>query len=77
MPKDSYFAVQTIYYPGFTIGGMFGEFGAIVATLALLFVTPIESGAFWLTCGTLGALLLMQGVFWLLVQPVNKAWLKG
>lgn len=34
--REAYFAVQTIDYPGFTIGGAFGEFGAILATLVLL-----------------------------------------
>ncbi len=44
--REAYFAVQTIYYPGFTIGGAFGEFGAILATLILLAVTPFASRGF-------------------------------
>lgn len=43
--KEACVTVQSIYYPGFTIGGLFGEFGAIVATMILLVATPSETGA--------------------------------
>jgi hypothetical protein len=29
LDEKQYKAVQTIYYPGFTIGGMVGEFGGL------------------------------------------------
>jgi len=35
------FAMQSIYYPGFTIGGGIGEFGGLIAALILLFFTPL------------------------------------
>jgi hypothetical protein len=76
LPRETYFAVQTIYYPGFTIGGAFGEFGAILATLALLIVIPFGDATFWLTLAALVSLLLMHAVFWLVNQPVNKIWLE-
>ncbi len=76
LPKETYFAVQTIYYPGFTIGGAFGEFGAILAMLWLLIVTPFAGATFWLTLAALVFLLLMHAVFWLVNQPVNKIWLR-
>jgi hypothetical protein len=76
LSREEYFAVQTIYYPGFTIGGIFGEFGAILATLWLLVVTPFGNAAFWLTLAALVALLLMHAVFWLVNQPVNRIWLR-
>jgi hypothetical protein len=76
LSRDTYVAVQTIYYPGFTIGGFFGEFGAMLATLALLVLTPYASPAFWLTLGALVALLIMHGLYWVLTHPVNKFWLK-
>jgi hypothetical protein len=74
---DAYIAVQSIYYPGFTIGGMFGEVGAIPATLIALVLTPGESTAFPLTLAALAALILMHAVFWIVTQPVNKVWLAG
>jgi hypothetical protein len=43
--KDAYFAVQRIYYPGFTIAGI-SEPLAIAATAALLALTPSQSSAF-------------------------------
>jgi hypothetical protein len=41
-------AVQTIYYPGFTLGGL-GEPLAIVATLVMILMTPRTASAFWWT----------------------------
>lgn len=76
LSRDTYVAVQTIYYPGFTIGAVFGEFGAMLATLVLLALTPFASTAFWLTAGALVALLIMHGLYWMLTHPVNRFWLK-
>jgi hypothetical protein len=45
LSKETYFKVQSIYYPGFTIGGMVGETGGILATFALLSVT--ENAVAW------------------------------
>ena len=58
--KEEYVAVQSIYYPGFTIGAFFGEFGAIIAALVLLIATPSETLAHLLTFIGLIALLLMH-----------------
>lgn len=76
LTKEAYLGVQTIYYPGFTIGGFFGEFGAMVATLAFLIFTSPGSVAFWLTLAALLTLLVMHGIYWVLIHPVNKVWLK-
>ena len=76
LDKGAYLAVQSIYYPGFTIGAAFGEFGAMAATLILLLVTPYASAAFWLTLLAFIALLIMHGVYWVFTHPVNKFWLK-
>jgi hypothetical protein len=76
LPRETYFAVQAIYYPGFTIGGVFGEFGAMLATLALLIVTPFGTSEFWLTLTALVLLLVMHGVYWMVTHPVNKVWLQ-
>lgn len=77
LARASYFAVQPIYYPGFTIGGFVGEFGGMVATLvvlaALLFGTP----SFWLVLAAFLALLAAHGVYWVLTHPVNRVWLRG
>jgi hypothetical protein len=76
LTKDIYVAVQSIYYPGFTIGGIFGEFGAMLATIVLLVFTPFGGAAFWLTLVAFAALLCMHGLYWVLTHPVNKFWLK-
>ena len=76
LDKAAYNSVQTIYYPGFTIGGFFGELGAMLATAALLIATPFASPAFWPTLVALVGLLIMHGVFWAMTQPVNRFWLR-
>jgi hypothetical protein len=75
LDEEKYLVVQTIYYPGFTIGGMVGEFGALLATLALLLVTPYSGPAFLLTLIALLLLAAAHAVFWLVNQPANKIWL--
>lgn len=72
-----YKSVQSMYYPGFTIGGGIGEFGGIVFTALLLFLTPPRSADFWLTFVALLALLGMQAVYWLVTHPVNRLWVEG
>jgi hypothetical protein len=76
LDEATYRAVQRIYYPGFTIGGA-SEPLAILALVALLFMTPRTGSAFaW----TLVALLAMVGshlVYWLVTHPVNSVWLEG
>jgi hypothetical protein len=48
LDKETYLAVQAIYYPGFTIGGSVEPL-SIVATLLSLFMTRAGDPAFWLT----------------------------
>lgn len=76
LPKDHYLAVQSIYYPGFTIGGA-AEPLALLTTFALLVMTLAGTAAFWLTAGAFVALLAMHAAYWLLTHPVNSFWLEG
>lgn len=76
LSKDQYLTVQTIYYPGFPLGG-FAEVAVILAALALLVLTPPQSLQFWLTAGALAAFVIVQAIFWLMTQPVNKYWLEN
>jgi hypothetical protein len=76
LSRDQYFAVQAIYYPGFTIGGI-AEPLSIAVVLVLLVTTPFATRAFWLVALSLAALIVVQAVFWLITQPVNKYWLEG
>ncbi len=75
LTKEAYYAMQPIYYPGFTIGG-FAEPGGIVLTIFLLLVTPFGTVAFWLTLAALVGLIGTQAVYWLFTHPVNKFWLQ-
>jgi hypothetical protein len=75
LDKDTYLAVQGIYYPGFTYGGL-GEGLGMFATLVLLLLTPAHSPAFWWILTALIALVAMHAVYWVVTHPVNKYWLK-
>ena len=74
--KDNYIAVQSIYYPGFTIGGAVGEGLGMVATLFLLLTTGTSSPAFSWTLFAFLALIAMHATYWTVTHPVNKFWLK-
>jgi Domain of unknown function (DUF1772) len=76
LSKDAYFATQSIYYPGFTIGG-FAEIAALLALLLLTILTPQPSARFWLTAGAFVALLLSHAVYWIVTHPVNNFWVSG
>ncbi len=76
LDKEQYLAVQAIYYPGFTLGGI-AEFGSIVAALVLLILTPTGSLQFWLLAAALAALVTVQVIFWVMTQPVNRYWLQN
>jgi hypothetical protein len=73
--RDTYLAVQGIYYPGFTYGGL-GEGLGMFATFILLLLTPPNSPAFWWILTAFVALLAMHAVYWIVTHPVNKYWLK-
>ena len=75
LPKEQYLAVQAIYYPGFTFGGITEPLGVIVTAL-LAFLLPAGSLGFWLTIGACVTLMLMHATYWLLIHPVNNFWLR-
>lgn len=47
LDEPTYRSVQAIYYPGFTTGGLIGEFGGMLALVALLMATPPGAERFW------------------------------
>ncbi|HEX3915479.1 MAG TPA: hypothetical protein VHW71_18415 [Steroidobacteraceae bacterium] len=73
LTREQYLAVQTIYYPGFTIGGA-SEPLSIVLLVVLLAVSPERSIPFWLTLAALAMLIVVQIIFWTMTQPVNRFW---
>jgi hypothetical protein len=76
LDRETYCAVQPIYYPGFTLGGGCGEGLGLIASLALLLLTPSRSAAFpWAVIGFAG-LAATHATYWLLTHPVNGFWLK-
>ncbi|MCA1449886.1 DUF1772 domain-containing protein [Ensifer sp. IC3342] len=75
LAKEQYFAIQPIYYPGFTIGGAAEPLG-LLFTAILLFLTPPGTLAFWLIASAFIGLLAMQATYWILTHPVNNFWLR-
>jgi hypothetical protein len=76
LDEPTYRAVQAIYYPGFTIGGLVGEFGSMLVLATLLFLIPRGSERFWWIAAALGFLLAGHAIYWIVTHPVNSAWLK-
>jgi hypothetical protein len=75
LSKEQYLAVQPIYYPGFTFGGVAEPLG-LVMILALIVLMPPFTGTYWLTAGAFVALLAMHAIYWMVTHPVNNFWLK-
>ena len=73
--KDTYLAVQQIYYPGFTFGGMAEPLGTIALVSLLIFAAPAGT-RYWWAVAALAALIGMQLVYWFVTHPVNSAWVK-
>ena len=73
LSKEAYLTTQSIYYPGFTIGGL-GEALSLAATLILLVRLPYGSEPFWWTLVAFLSLVAMHGIFWMVTQPVNRRW---
>ena len=72
LTKDEYFAVQSIYYPGFTIAGA-TEPLATILLLILIVLTPHDA---WLLQVALLAWIAMQVVYWLVTHRLNRVWLR-
>ena len=75
LTRDAYYAIQRIYYPGFTVVGI-SEPVAIISTIILLVMTTPETADFWLTLVAVLALILMHATYWLFTHPVNNFWLR-
>ncbi|HEY2755903.1 MAG TPA: DUF1772 domain-containing protein [Pseudolabrys sp.] len=73
--KEQYLAVQPIYYPGFTIGGIAEPLGMLMI-FGLILLMPTGMGAFWLTVSAFAAVVAMHALYWLMTHPVNNFWLK-
>lgn len=75
LTKEAYIEVQGIYYPGFTMAG-FGGPASILLTVVLLLLLPYGTRVFWLTLIALCGLAAMEVVYWAVIHPVNKVWVK-
>jgi hypothetical protein len=73
LDRDTYLAVQKIYYPGFTIGGAAEPLG-IIALLLLLYLAPPEGNRYWWALTAFGALVAMHLIYWFVTHPVNNFW---
>jgi hypothetical protein len=76
LDRDTYLATQTVYSPGFTIGGM-SEPASIIVLAVLAVITPTRFPGLWWTLAALACMLAMQAVYWLATHPVNRFWLRN
>jgi Domain of unknown function (DUF1772) len=74
LSEEQYRAVQPIYYPGYTFGGISEPVG-ILLLIALAVLTPAGTAAFWLTLGALVSFVGVHAAYWLFTHPVNNFWL--
>lgn len=74
--EAAYKTTQAIYYPGFTFGGLFGEFGGMISLAVLLYLTPAGTSRFWWTAAALLLMLAAHAVYWLMTHPINNFWVK-
>jgi hypothetical protein len=77
LDEATYKAVQAIYYPGFTLVGLVGELGGMIALGVLLYLTPYGTNRFWWTVAALAFLLAGHATYWLMTHPVNNFWVKN
>src|SRR5947209_4090504 len=68
LSKENYIVTQTIYYPGFTIGGV-SEGMSIVAALMLMLLTPTSDRAFGWTLAGFLCLVAMHAAYWVITHP--------
>jgi hypothetical protein len=73
--RDAYLAVQAIYYPGFTVGGI-AEPAGMLGLLILLAIGPHSGARFWWTVAALLSLLIAHAIYWFVTHPVNNFWVK-
>jgi hypothetical protein len=76
LDEATYKAVQAIYYPGFTLVGLVGEVGGMIALALLVYLTPYGTTRFWWTAAALVFLIAGHATYWLLTHPVNNFWVK-
>ena len=76
LDEAAYKTVQRIYYPGFTLGGLIGEFGGMIALAVLVYLMPFGTSRFWWTAAALLLLVTSHGTYWLMTHPVNNFWVK-
>ena len=76
LSREHYFAVQPIYYPGFTVIGAAEPLSILILAILLAF-TPGGTAAFWLIAAAAAASVATHLLYWVLTAPVNKVWVKN
>lgn len=76
LDRETYAAVQEIYYPGFTLGGLVGELGGLVLLALLLALLAPDAPAFAWTAAALALLGASHLTYWLVTHRVNLFWVK-
>jgi len=75
LPRDTYLAVQRIYYPGFTVVGA-AELPSVLALAGSALATSTDGPAANLRWAAATLAALAHAVYWLVVHPTNHQWLR-
>ena len=75
LDRDSYLTMQSVYYPGFTIGGAAEPLSILI--VLILLPMQLHTTALGLEILALIELGVMQAIFWTVTQPANRFWLTG
>ncbi len=73
--RDTYLAVQRIYYPGSTVVGA-TEPPSVLALAGSALATPTDGPAANLRWAAATLAALAHAVYWLVVHPTNRQWLR-
>jgi hypothetical protein len=74
LDRSTYFAVQRIYYPGFTIGGACEPI-SIIALGIMTWSIGSADPAFTPFVVALAATVAAHGIYWTVTHPINKHWM--
>jgi hypothetical protein len=64
LDEAAYKTTQAMYYPGFTFGGLIGEFGGMIALAVLLYLAPFGTMRFRWTAAALLLMVAAHGTYW-------------
>ncbi len=73
LPRETYLAVQRVYYPGFTVVG-WAEPLVVVGSVVSAVLTTNGGDPGSLRWAVVAIAVLAHGAYWFVVHPTNRQW---